>query len=302
MLFIILHKNRRIVEKSNLGKKITELRKAKGLTQQELAEQCRINTRTLQRIENGNVTPRAYTVRSIFSALGCDFLEKDTPLMMLHFERVCNYLKDLFNLKINTMKKVSILSVFTLAIGFGLFLLCFDSKAQKIGKESYLPSRGIVYQIPRNSGDIFISNTKDTVLHRFGKYHIQEYNGKVFLDGEFIEFVEEGDTVILNRGTLFNNAKLEFRRMKYQTILAQNGITFLSPKHLPFTLSIKIGNNGEAHWKSKNNDFFVKDNKIILNEDNQLFLNGVYQGNVISNDTIIIKSRGTLTIKNASKI
>ena len=200
------------------------------------------------------------------------------------------------------MKKVSILSVFTIAIGFGLFVLCFDSKAQKIGKESYLQSREIVYQIPRNSGDIFISNTKDTVLHRFGKYNIQEYKGKIFLNGEFIEFVEEGDTVILNKGTLFNNAKLEFKRMKYQTIMAQNNITFLSPKHLPFTLSIKISNGGEARWKSENNDFFVKDNKIILNEDNQLFLNGVYQGNVFSNDTIIIKPIGTLTIKSANRI
>lgn len=290
------------MEKSSLGKRISELRKAKGLTQQELAEQCKINARTLQRIENGNVTPRPYTVRSIFAALDCDFLGKDTPFMMLHFERVCNYLKDLFNLKINTMRKVSILSVFTLAVGFGLFVLCFESKAQKIGKESYLPSRGIVYQIPSNLGDIFISNTKDTALYRFGKYHIQEYKGKIFLDGEFIDFVEEGDTVILNKGTLFNNAKLEFRKLKYQTILSQNGITFLSPKHLPFTLSIRIGNNGEARWKSENSDFFVKDNKIILNEDNQLLLNGVYQGNVISNDTIIIKPRGTLTIKNASKI
>ena len=288
------------MEKSNLGKRISELRKAKGLTQQELAELCKINVRSLQRIENGNVTPRPYTVRLIFTALGCDFPEKDTPLMMLPFERVRNYLKDLFNLKINTMKKVSILSVFTLAVSFCLFVLCFDSNAQKTGNESYYPSRGIVYQIPKNSDDIFISNAKDTALYRFGRYHIQEYKGEIFLDGKFIEFVEEGDTVILNKGTLFNNAKLDFKRMEYQTIMAQNGIVFLSPKHLPFTLSIKMG-NGEARWESESNDFFAKNNIIILYEDNQISLNGVYQGNVFSNDTIILKPKGILAIKNANR-
>ena len=95
------------MEQPNLGKRISELRKINGLTQQELAEQCKVNIRTLQRIENGVVTPRAYTVKAIFAALGCDFLEKDNPFMSIHFERVCNYLKDLFNLKINTMKKGS---------------------------------------------------------------------------------------------------------------------------------------------------------------------------------------------------
>ena len=38
-----------------LGRKIVELRKAKGLTQEELVEICNLNVRTLQRIESGEV-------------------------------------------------------------------------------------------------------------------------------------------------------------------------------------------------------------------------------------------------------
>ena len=53
-----------------LGKKINELRKAKGLTQEELVEKCNISVRTIQRIESGEVTPRSYTVRTILDALG----------------------------------------------------------------------------------------------------------------------------------------------------------------------------------------------------------------------------------------
>ena len=56
-----------------LGIKITELRKQKGFTQEELVELCNINVRTLQRIENGEVSPRSYTVKTILSALDHDF-------------------------------------------------------------------------------------------------------------------------------------------------------------------------------------------------------------------------------------
>ncbi len=53
-----------------LGNYIAQLRKEKGLTQEELVELCNINVRTIQRIENGDVTPRSYTVKNIFEALG----------------------------------------------------------------------------------------------------------------------------------------------------------------------------------------------------------------------------------------
>lgn len=55
-----------------LGKKITELRKERGLTQEELVEKCKISVRTLQRIETGEVTPRIYTVKTILAALDAD--------------------------------------------------------------------------------------------------------------------------------------------------------------------------------------------------------------------------------------
>src|SRR5690606_23774689 len=55
-----------------LGKKIADLRKQKGLTQEELVEKCNVNVRTLQRIESGEVNPRRYTVKLIFEALDYD--------------------------------------------------------------------------------------------------------------------------------------------------------------------------------------------------------------------------------------
>jgi len=60
------------MKQPELGKKITELRKEKGLTQEELVDRCNISVRTLQRIEAGEVTPRSYTVRTILAALDYD--------------------------------------------------------------------------------------------------------------------------------------------------------------------------------------------------------------------------------------
>jgi transcriptional regulator with XRE-family HTH domain len=66
------HRRRPFMKQPELGRKISELRKGKGLTQEELVEKCNISVRTLQRIEIGEVTPRSYTVRTILAALDYD--------------------------------------------------------------------------------------------------------------------------------------------------------------------------------------------------------------------------------------
>ncbi len=64
------------MKQPKLGKRISELRKAKGLTQEELVEKCNLNVRTIQRIEAGEVTPRSYTVKALFEALGVEWSEE----------------------------------------------------------------------------------------------------------------------------------------------------------------------------------------------------------------------------------
>jgi transcriptional regulator with XRE-family HTH domain len=55
------------------GKRIRDLRLKKGMTQEELARQTELSTRTIQRIENGEVDPRAYTLQMIATALGVEY-------------------------------------------------------------------------------------------------------------------------------------------------------------------------------------------------------------------------------------
>jgi transcriptional regulator with XRE-family HTH domain len=53
----------------HLGKQIREARKMKGFTQAELAFECNLDIRTIQRIENEKVIPRLYTLRIISNIL-----------------------------------------------------------------------------------------------------------------------------------------------------------------------------------------------------------------------------------------
>ncbi|WMN07476.1 helix-turn-helix transcriptional regulator [Marivirga arenosa] len=67
------------MKQPELGHKIQNWRKAKGLTQEELVERCNLNVRTLQRIEAGEVLPRSYTVKSILDVLEVDFSALNLP-------------------------------------------------------------------------------------------------------------------------------------------------------------------------------------------------------------------------------
>lgn len=52
-----------------IGEHIKEIRISKGFTQVELSEKCGIAIRTIQRIENGEVTPSIYSLNAIGAAL-----------------------------------------------------------------------------------------------------------------------------------------------------------------------------------------------------------------------------------------
>jgi transcriptional regulator with XRE-family HTH domain len=134
----------KIMNQPDLGKKIAELRKAKGLTQEELVEKCNLNVRTLQRIESGDVTPRSYTIKAIFTALDYPVHDssevsqnefRNTGFMISGWiGQFYRYVLDLFNLKTYKMRKITLLSIMLFAMLFGLFAICFESKAQKAEK------------------------------------------------------------------------------------------------------------------------------------------------------------------------
>ena len=66
------------MKQPDIGLKVAELRAQKNMTQEKLAEYCEVSTRTIQRIENGEVEPRAYTRNSLSNILEYDFGQDNT--------------------------------------------------------------------------------------------------------------------------------------------------------------------------------------------------------------------------------
>lgn len=95
-----------------LGQKIQNWRKAKGLTQEELVEKCNLNVRTLQRIEAGEVLPRSYTVKSILEVLKVDFSELNLK------EEQKNQLASLLENKRSFLKWGAIVGIIYLCLSF----------------------------------------------------------------------------------------------------------------------------------------------------------------------------------------
>lgn len=124
-----------MIQQPELGIKIANQRKTKGLTQQDLVNTCNINVRTLQRIEAGEVTPRPHTVKLIFKALDIEFNNYSIPvrkkdLFLRWFKKNRARFIDLFNLKTNTMKKVTILSLTAFVLFFAASTLVNQTFAQ----------------------------------------------------------------------------------------------------------------------------------------------------------------------------
>ncbi|MCB2178816.1 helix-turn-helix domain-containing protein [bacterium] len=85
------------MKQPDLGLRVSELRQQKGFTQEKLAELCEVSTRTIQRIEAGEVDPRSFTINRLNEVLDFDFgtgeLEDENIwLAALHFSNIVGFL------------------------------------------------------------------------------------------------------------------------------------------------------------------------------------------------------------------
>lgn len=283
------------MKQPELGKKISDIRKAKGLTQEELVSKCNLNVRTLQRIESGLVTPRSYTIRIIFAALDYNFNDSSERILrgsLLSFfqnkiEQINNLVIDLFNLKTNTIKKLLILSAAGIILSFGTFILFYVSKGQWSNDNKYVTSngRGIIYLFPRGL-KIQISNTKDTADYQIGKYLIQEYKRSIFLNKKFVGKTIDGDTVVLRKG------QLKIRKSYWEFISPnKKGIIYLFPVNLTLNYSAK-----------KDTDNMLIGGLHIQEFNNKIFLNKNYKGYAYLGDSVIIKQEYLTILNRNSRI
>ncbi len=79
---------------TDIGMRIAELRRQRGLTQEELADRTGLNVRTIQRIEQGEVTPRPSTLRMLSDLFECELVgvanarRTDFWLVLVHLSSV----------------------------------------------------------------------------------------------------------------------------------------------------------------------------------------------------------------------
>jgi transcriptional regulator with XRE-family HTH domain len=148
-----------------LGKKIVELRKTKGYTQEELVEKCNINVRTLQRIESGEVTPRIYTTKIIFEALDYNVFDsqevpsnkfkKTKDNIIRRVERLFKYMLDEINFKKHPINKFSFFLILLLSVllVLSMFHTPNDGKDTTIIRE-HIENTNIKFTQWFNSGQI----------------------------------------------------------------------------------------------------------------------------------------------------
>jgi transcriptional regulator with XRE-family HTH domain len=164
------------MKKIDFGTILFEARKAKGLTQEEIAEKAKITVRTIQRIESGLVHPRASTMKIISDVLGFDFFEtfnyslearKENRSSNLKLSKKLRFVKDLINLKTNAMKKISILSASVLLIALVLtaFISGTNTQIENLNNKSILIQRNDDNSIKRIEVSFSNNLTLDSLVH-----------------------------------------------------------------------------------------------------------------------------------------
>jgi uncharacterized Tic20 family protein len=81
------------MKQPEIGRKIAELRQQRSLTQEELADRCHLNVRSIQRLEAGIVTPRLSTLRLLSGVLEFEFNDENSSeanfwLLLMHLSSV----------------------------------------------------------------------------------------------------------------------------------------------------------------------------------------------------------------------
>lgn len=158
------------MKQPDFGLKVAEVRQQKGFTQEQLAEYCEVSTRTIQRIENGEVEPRPFTRNSLSNVLEFDFIEKDVhnetfwlaalhlssimsiiaiPLLIWSFKKKQSYKidhhgRDVLNFQITiTLMLFAAVFLLVFVVPLGILMLAMESGQPNLGIIGALPFVGL---------------------------------------------------------------------------------------------------------------------------------------------------------------
>lgn len=173
------------MKKPNFAQTLIDVRKSQGLTQEDVAQKCKINVRTIQRIESEIVKPRAFTIKVISETLGFEFF--DSPDTNDGLTRSKTFTTKLGYQLIAIIVLVIIVSL----ISISTYKLNTNSRNQNIAeKNSIVGKWQLVNALVDGNKDPFTRNTR-----------IQEYKSNQTYDASFIDL--NGELVILYMGKYY---------------------------------------------------------------------------------------------------
>lgn len=188
-----------MIEQPQLGIRIKQLREKKGLTQKDLSYQCNISERTLQRIENGYVKPRKYTLKVI-----SNILEEDLN------QSVSN---NAIPGKSNNNKREKIIAAFLVAtviiISFFYFLNFNNRKGTPDDIERIITEKNQNFIKLINEGDIeavmnFYRDDACIIANGCGKDRIRTYYTDIAENYQFTDLtisnISVADTIAVEKG------------------------------------------------------------------------------------------------------
>jgi transcriptional regulator with XRE-family HTH domain len=190
------------MDRLDFGKELIRIRKTKGLTQAEVAEKCNITIRTIQRIESGAVKPRSSTIKIISEFLKVDFFENSIKNSNFEDNTVLWYLKDIFNLKKNTMKKISILSASFLILTFmciNIFSTEAQSKSSNKKQEVAIESQNKEIDFSKDFDEFKIEGNFMFVTKN-NKHGLMNLDGETIIPCEYNMFEIEDNYVLTVKG------------------------------------------------------------------------------------------------------
>jgi transcriptional regulator with XRE-family HTH domain len=119
----------------SFGEKVKRARLKIGWTQTELAYNCRLGLRTVQRIENNEVVPRIYTVKLLSDALHIPLTSYNLSEVSRMHEAIRKKYRLRRKLRIIFFAVVLVLLVFIL----GVLLVDFDARLFGLPKKIWAP-------------------------------------------------------------------------------------------------------------------------------------------------------------------
>lgn len=234
----------------NLGERIKSLRKEKGLTQAELAEQSGLSIRTMQRIENREVNPSAYSLKMLSKALEVDLEELNShKTKSFPF----NLSKSLMNTLILCFGKFSDKK----AIGFTLLsIIALLLYIWLPAKSTLVYSSGDQYSVATiNCGTETFCDIEVTRKDKVGQILWQQtFGGTSYDRGGGVVSTEDGGCLVVGSTSSFGAGNYD-------------------------VLLLKIDSNGDLIWQKTYGGFFNEYGKSIsrLPDHNGYVIEGTQQ-------------------------